>query len=102
MINIGKKVVVFVLFFALSSSTNLLAATVYGTDPYAGAPSAETMFMDGVFVRPMGLLATLVGGATFILTLPLSALGGNVDEAAQMLVVNPARTTFLRPLGEFN
>jgi hypothetical protein len=42
----------------------------------------------------------LVGGSVvFVLSLPFSALGGNVGEAADKLVVDPARYTFVRPLG---
>ena len=102
MVNIGKKVVVLVLFVVLSFPMNLLAVSAYGTDQYAAAPSAEAMLIDGVVIRPLGLVATLLGGATFIVTLPFSALGGNVGEAGQVLVVDPAKMTFQRPLGEFD
>jgi hypothetical protein len=45
--------------------------------------------------------ATVLGAAIWIVTLPFSALGGNAGEAAQQLIVKPARFTFTRPLGEF-
>ncbi|MCL4722480.1 MAG: multidrug transporter [Gammaproteobacteria bacterium] len=59
-----------------------------------------TMFVDFIVARPLGLCATVVGAAAWVVTLPFSALGGNVDEATQTLVVKPARYTFVRPLGE--
>jgi len=61
--------------------------------------SADAMIGDLVFLRPMGLVAIVGGSLAFVLSLPFSALGGNVGEAAQKLVVDPARYTFVRPLG---
>jgi len=62
-----------------------------------GAP----MFYDAVIVRPLGILATALGTAAWLVGLPFSALGGNVDEATEKLIVEPAKFTFQRPLGEF-
>jgi hypothetical protein len=64
--------------------------------------SAGAMAVDAIAVRPLGLVATLLGTGIFVVSLPFSALGGNVDEAAQSLVVAPARFTFKRPLGEYD
>lgn len=63
-------------------------------------PSPEAMLVDGVIVRPLGLGAMVLGAATWLVTLPFSALGGNVDVATQKLIVQPAAFTFVRPLGE--
>ena len=62
--------------------------------------SAELMTFDLIFMRPLGLAATVVGTAVFLVSLPFSALGGNTGEAAQKLVVDPAKFTFSRPLGQ--
>ena len=51
---------------------------------------------DIVLVRPVMGMITGLGVATFTASLPFSALGGNVDEAAETLVRTPARNTFLR------
>ena len=64
------------------------------------APSGGAMLADTVLVRPFMLVSTVVGLATFIVTLPFSALGGNVGEAGNTLVMEPAKYTFVRPLGE--
>jgi len=63
-------------------------------------PTGGTMLADTVLVRPFMLVSTIVGAATFVVTLPFSALGGNIGEAGNTLVVEPAKYTFLRPLGE--
>jgi hypothetical protein len=63
-------------------------------------PTPEAMFADGLLVRPLGLCGIVLGTATWIVTLPFSLLGGNVGEAADALVVEPAKFTFTRPLGD--
>ena len=62
--------------------------------------SAETILVDGLLLRPAGVLATIVGSAAFVVTLPFSIPTRSVDKAAQKLVVDPARYTFIRPLGQ--
>ena len=69
-------------------------------DPMAlDRPSAAAMTADAVLARPVLLALTAAGTGLFVLTLPFSALGGNTGEAAKMLVVGPAKSTFLRCLG---
>jgi hypothetical protein len=62
-------------------------------------PGAFTMFGDLVVARPIGVVVTAVGSVAFVLALPFSALGGNVEESAEALVMGPARETFQRCLG---
>ena len=62
--------------------------------------SAEKMFVDILMARPLGIIATTVGTALFIVSLPFSALGGNTQEVYQKMVVEPAKYTFKRPLAE--
>ena len=62
-------------------------------------PSAMAMTGDVLVARPVGLVITTLGAAAFIVSLPFSAAGGNVSEAADTLVVGPARETFVRCLG---
>ncbi|MGD9082387.1 MAG: hypothetical protein PVJ50_09935 [Desulfobacterales bacterium] len=63
--------------------------------------SAEAMAADFFVVRPLGIVATVAGSAIFIVSLPFSALGGNTKIACRKLVVDPAKFTFKRPLGDF-
>ncbi|MEZ5558496.1 MAG: hypothetical protein R3E86_08155 [Pseudomonadales bacterium] len=62
-------------------------------------PSALAMAGDLVIARPVGLVLTTLGAAAFVVSLPFSALGGNVEQAGQTLVVGPAKATFQRCLG---
>jgi hypothetical protein len=62
-------------------------------------PRAETMILDLLVLRPFGLIGTAIGTAAFIVSLPFSLPTKSADEAAQKLVVDPAKFTFARPLG---
>ena len=55
----------------------------------AHSPTAVEMFADAAIVRPLMLGATALGTGIFLVTLPLSLIGGNTDQAAQRLVVEP-------------
>lgn len=67
----------------------------------AGDDKAVAIIGDTVLVRPLGIAATAIGAAFFIVSLPFAVISGSVDGAAQDLVVKPAKFTFTRPLGEF-
>jgi len=62
--------------------------------------SAEAMIVDGLLLRPAGIAATVLGTVVFVVTLPFSIPTRSVDKAAQKLIVDPARYTFVRPLGQ--
>jgi hypothetical protein len=57
------------------------------------------MVVDGLILRPVMFLATILGTGLFVATLPASALGGNVAEAGRKMVVEPAESTFATCLG---
>ena len=62
-------------------------------------PDTYQMAADALIARPLGILATVGGAATFVVSLPFSRLGGTVHEARVALVDAPMATTFKRPLG---
>lgn len=62
-------------------------------------PGTFTMAGDAVIARPLLLLATATGAVLFVVSLPFSLLGNNVEQAADKLVLTPARATFTRCLG---
>jgi hypothetical protein len=113
-----RKALTYLVILALASSAATLpwpaGAGEVGPDPSAAAPGAVQvaagaarepgaagMIIDGLVVRPLGLVATVLGTVAFIITLPFSAIGGNVEEAGEVLVVGPAAFTFTRCLGCF-
>ncbi|MDR5868329.1 hypothetical protein [Halomonas koreensis] len=62
-------------------------------------PSGGAMVADALVARPLLAAATLGGTAVFLVSLPFSALGGNVEGAAETLIRTPAEATFRRCLG---
>ncbi len=62
-------------------------------------PSGMEMAADTLLARPLLLVSTVVGTGLFIVSLPFSALGGNVKEAGSTLVATPFKATFVRCLG---
>lgn len=62
-------------------------------------PSGGAMIADAVVARPLLAAATVGGAAIFLVSLPFTALGGNVDGAAETLIKTPAEAAFRRCLG---
>ncbi len=60
----------------------------------------EKIALDILLVRPLGLVALAVGTVLSLTALPFSLLGGNHKEVHQKLVVEPAKFTFTRPVGD--
>jgi hypothetical protein len=96
------------VFFVISA---VMVSTI-GTVGYAQDPSMNhfykkperdgaKMAADLVFLRPVGIIATALGTALFIVSSPFSILGDNSEEASEELIKKPARYTFKRPLGDF-
>ncbi len=76
---------------------NTLAFAQGGCDPSSRDPGS--MAVDAVFVRPLGLVGTVFGAATYIVSLPFTLPSGNAGEAGKKLIGEPAAYTFSRPLG---
>lgn len=97
--SIQRRIITLVMVFMVSLASLPAVADELLDDQISQRPSAMAMFGDAVLARPMLLVLTAGGTALFVATLPFSALGGNVKEAANMLVVGPAKATFTRCLG---
>ncbi len=92
-----------VAFGLLFSLPNLSFAQHVFQPPAVGdtyqQPTALAMTGDLVLARPALFVMTVVGTAVFVVSLPFSALGGNVGNSADTLVVRPGKATFVRCLG---
>lgn len=62
-------------------------------------PPTYAMIGDLVVARPLLIGATIIGTALFIVASPFAALGGNLKETGNALVVGPAKAAFVRCLG---
>ena len=63
-------------------------------------PSGEAIVFDLVLGRPLGLVTLVAGTAIFIVGLPFTLPTGSVGVAADKLIADPFRFTFIRPVGE--
>jgi hypothetical protein len=98
--NIAKHAIILLLAVTLILCP-FATATIAGDQVVREDISGEAMAADTVLLRPLGLVSTVLGSALFVVSLPFSLLGGNTGDAAQKLVVDPAKYTFNRPLGDF-
>ncbi len=101
MIKSIRRLTIWIVALAiLASPMGAVAAEV--KDPFEDQrQSGGEMLADFVLVRPVGIAATVLGSAAFIVSWPFSAAGGNSDKAFDEMVRKPARFTFKRPLGDF-
>jgi hypothetical protein len=95
-----KRMIIFVVVASLLVIPFGSSALAKGT-AHPPERNAAIMFVDGAVVRPLQFSSLLIGTVSFVLTIPWSALGGNVGEAYTKMMVEPARLTFKRPLGGF-
>ena len=95
--NLNKSLVSAVAAVCMLLTTSLARADQYATDV---PPTAEAMAGDALVVRPLGLAATILGTATFIVALPFTLLSGSVGSSAKVLIGEPASYTFSRPIGQ--
>lgn len=99
MFKIAKKVTIFLvvgtLIFVPFGASTLAQDLLQDEDA-----SAAKMIVDVLVARPLGLIATAVGIAVFVIAFPFSAAGGNTEAAYQKLILKPAKYTFERPLGD--
>jgi hypothetical protein len=98
--SIGKRSIILLLIAAMIFIPFGTSALAQSKD-LDNKITAEAMVADILVVRPLGIVASVVGTAIFIVSLPFSALGGNTKIACQKLVEDPAKFTFKRPLGDF-
>jgi hypothetical protein len=84
---------------ALSMAIVLLMPQMAYSQSIEEDPSALAMAGDLIIARPLLLVATVVGTAFYIVSLPFSLAGGNAGKAGETLVLGPAMSTFVRCLG---
>lgn len=68
----------------------------------SSSPDPGAVAADAIIVRPFCFLATLVGGAVFVISLPVAVPTKSVHRAADSLVGKPWRSTVKRPLGDLD
>ena len=95
------------LVAALLSSALLLsqAAPVLASDSTVNGMNEQSrsvpVLLDALFLRPIGMVVTGLGAATFCMIAPILAITRPTDMGApfRMLVMAPAHYTWVDPLG---
>ena len=93
------------LALATILAAGLLAPLAASADDGAvidNAPTAEAMTFDLFIMRPLGLVGTVRGTAVYIVALPVNILTLNLADPARRLILEPAKYTFVRDLGDLN
>lgn len=90
-----KRIRVFLLTTILLAST-IPSARAFDDNTFEAAAA------DLIVVRPLSFVATVLGSALFVVSLPVAAISESTTETAEALVLTPARMTFKRPLGELS
>ncbi|HEA67366.1 MAG TPA: hypothetical protein ENI07_11170 [Desulfobacterales bacterium] len=99
MFKIAKKIIIFFVVGTLILVP--FGASALAQDPLQDEDvTAPKMIVDVLVARPLGLIATVLGIALFVISFPFSAAGGNTEAAYQKLILKPAKYTFERPLGD--
>jgi hypothetical protein len=64
--------------------------------------SYEAVAADAIVVRPLCFVATVLGSAFFVASLPIALISQSTPQTAEALVMRPARATFTRPMGDLS
>jgi hypothetical protein len=100
MFKITKQFLIFLAIAALISVTFGSATAAQG-NAETDDKDPGSMTFDLLVVRPLGMFATLLGSAAFVVSLPFSAMGDNIEPAYEKMIEAPVLYTFYRPLGSF-
>ncbi len=63
-------------------------------------PDGTIIVLDVLLARPLGIASIALGAGVFIIALPFTLPTRTVGTAADKLVAEPFRFTFIRPIGE--
>ena len=86
----------------------IFSGILYSADSYADnkeyeryddQPAIAEIIADIFLVRPLSLAVTIAGAGVWVAALPMALAGGNPGELGELLVVEPGRFTFARPVG---
>ena len=97
--SIQRRLVALMMMFMVAMASVPASAEEMLDDQINNRPSGGAVILDALIARPMLLALTTGGAVLFVLSLPFTALGGNVKETAHTLVAGPAKSTFVRCMG---
>ncbi len=90
------KLIISALAFALAGTS-----PAFADDKEREPVGPGSVAVDAILVRPVCFVASIIGTAVFVVSLPVAVTSKSVHRAAKALVVTPGQATFTRPLGDF-
>lgn len=103
---VSKTLFATMLAVALSGAVTQAGAQATGSlideEQIRREPTGGEMVLDALVARPLGLVGTVVGAATWVISLPFTLPSRSSERAAKQMVAKPAEFTFKRPLGQFS
>jgi len=90
------------LLCAAAVSAEQTASEAEATIEIDDAPTGEQMALDLVLMRPLSLVGTVIGIGVFVVSTPFCALAWNCVDPARRLIIEPAKYTFTRELGDLD
>jgi hypothetical protein len=92
-----KLSLTFILFIVLS----IVGMPSYAEEQRTGnSPCTQEVIEDVLWLRPIGFFWTLIAGATYGISYPVTRPLNKAEEAQDFLISDPYKFTFERPLGE--
>lgn len=93
-----KRSIVLVVLSVFLMTVSICPALAQMEDDESDITTAA-MIGDALVLRPLGFVATVLGTAFFLLTLPVTGPSGQTEMAQKKFVSEPGEFTFKRPLG---
>jgi hypothetical protein len=94
-----KKFLIWVFSIMLIVSTATYSSAL---NTRAEETSSPEILLDIIFLRPLGLISTVIGTTVFVISLPISIPTKSADDVAKKMVAGPFNYTFRRPVGTLN
>jgi len=92
-----RRVITFLMisFFVLSFNP-----LVFAEDNSSKNPSVGEVLGDILWIRPLGVIGTVMGATAYVISLPVTTPLKKANEASQVLIKDPYKHYFKRPLGK--
>ncbi|EIC28679.1 MULTISPECIES: hypothetical protein [Methylomicrobium] len=93
---------------AVIGFTLTLSAPVFADDPQVVNQPSGADFVYDVVLRPAGFVSTVLGTGFYLAMSPFTAITSlqpphnQFEKFADLVVVNPYKFTFTRPVGDYN
>lgn len=82
----------------------LVLTILFSAAPAFAASSSDVdatdIIIDTILLRPLGIVSTVFGTGFFVVSLPFAAITGSTATSYELLIEDPFKYTFRRPLGQ--